>query len=104
MATKKKKAKRSKARSTRKLSVANLRSATLASVKAALGRVPSGGIINGFVLDEGALSRLSVSPNALAKDITLGIAKATGLTLKPAVIRRPGGILVGFLPPTRLAP
>ena len=97
----KKKAKR-QGPAPKKLAVANLRAATLASVKAALGKQPGGGIINGFVLDEGALEKLGVSANELAKSVTANTAKATGLKLTATVIKRPGSILVGFIPPSKL--
>jgi len=101
MATTKKKAKR-KTSAPKKLAVANLRAITLASVKAAIGKQPGGGIINGFVLDETALEKLGVSANALAKSVTSATAKATGLKLTPVVIKKPGSITVGFLPPTKI--
>jgi hypothetical protein len=91
-----------KKKATNKLATAELRAATLASVKAALGKVPGGGIINGFVLSDVALQRLGVSANALAKDIAANTSAATGLRLEPAVIKRPGTILVGYLPPAKL--
>lgn len=91
-----------KKKGSKKLATTELRAATLASVKAALGKVPGGGIINGFVLSDVALERLGVSANALAKDIAASTSAATGLQLKPAVIKRPGTILVGFLPPAKL--
>lgn len=97
MATKKRAKKGSK-----RLSNANLRTATLASVKAAIGKLPDGGIINGFVLDDTALAKLGVSANALAKSVAASTSQATGLKLKPLVIKRPGTILVGYLPPSKL--
>lgn len=95
MATKKKKG-------TKMLARTELRAATLASVKAALGKLPRGGIINGFVLSEAALEKLGVSALVLAKSVTATTASATGLQLKPAVIKQSGTILVGFLPPAKL--
>lgn len=88
--------------SSKKLAKADLKAATLASVKAALGKLPGGGIINGFVLSEDAVEKLGVTPNALAKQITADTSAATGLRLKPTVIKRPGSILVGYLPPAKL--
>lgn len=86
----------------KKLATTDLRSATLASVKAAIGKVPGGGIINGFVLDEGTLEKLGVSANALAKEVAASTSLATGIPLKPLVIKRPGAITVGFFPPSKL--
>ena len=86
----------------KKLAKADLRAATLASVKAALGKAPGGGIINGFVLSDAALAKLGVSANALAKSVTASTSAATGVPLKAAVTKRPGTILVGFLPPAKL--
>jgi hypothetical protein len=71
-------------------------------VKAAIGKIPGGGIINGFVLDDGALEKLGVSANQLARDVAASASKATGLKLKPVVIKRPGTIIAGFMPPTKL--
>ncbi|HEY3253915.1 MAG TPA: hypothetical protein VGJ91_08215 [Polyangiaceae bacterium] len=91
-----------KKRAVKKLATADLRAATLASVKAALGKVPGGGIINGFVLSEAALEKLGVSANALAKKIAASTSEASGFSLEPAVIKRPGTILVGYLPPAKI--
>lgn len=95
MATKRK----AKKQSAKKLAVKDLRSATLASVRAAIGKAPGGGIINGFVLDEADVESLGKSPDALAKAIASDAGRAAGLKLKPLVIKRPGTILVGFVPP-----
>lgn len=86
----------------KRLAATDLRTATLASVKAAIGKIPGGGIINGFVLDEGALEKLGVSANALAKNVATSASQATGLRLSPVVIKRPGTIIAGFLPPSKL--
>lgn len=91
-----------KKKGAKKLAKTDLRAATLASVKAALGKVPGGGIINGFVLSDAALEKLRVSPNALAKSIASETSAATGIPLKPVVIKRPGTILVGYLPPAKI--
>jgi hypothetical protein len=99
MATTKKKAPKKAAK---KLAPINLAAATLKSVKAAIGKAPGGGIINGFVLDLDQLAALDVTPAQLAKAITQDTARATGLTLKPLVIKRPGSILVGFMPPAKI--
>jgi hypothetical protein len=98
MATKKTAAK--KATKAKKLAAKDLRAATLASVKAAMGKLPGGGIINGFILDPHDLEGLGQTPAALAKEISARAGAALGgVKLKPVVIKRPGGILVGFLPP-----
>jgi hypothetical protein len=86
----------------KKLATADLLTATRASVKAAIGKLPGGGIINGFVLDEAALEKLGVSANALAKEVAASASSATGLRLKPLVIKRPGTIIAGFIPPSKL--
>ncbi len=83
------------------LKVRDLRSATDASIKAVLGKKFPGepGIIAGFWLDDASVKTLDVSPLALAKDITKRASIASGMRLTAETLKRPGGILVGYIQP-----
>ena len=99
--TKSKKAAKKVVRKAASLKVADIGTATAASVKAILGRAKpvKPGIIAGIVLDPRSVETLRLAPQALATKIAGRTSKAIGIKLKPAVVRGPGGILVGYIQP-----
>jgi hypothetical protein len=80
----------------------NLAAVTAASVKAVVGRgkLPRPGILVGLLVDRDLLDSLDTKPDALARGIAREASAAAGLRLRPGIVRGPGGILVGFYPPT----
>jgi hypothetical protein len=79
----------------------NLAALTAASVKAVVGRrkLPRPGILVGLLVDRDLVDALGTRPDALARGIARGVSAAAGLKLRPGVVRKPGGILVGYYPP-----
>ena len=79
----------------------DLQTATAASIKAILGKpIKKPGVIAGFILADRTAAALGKTPLALAKEVAAGASKASGIRLKPAVQKLPGGgILCGYIQP-----
>lgn len=79
----------------------DLQSATAASIKAVVGKRFPGkpGVIVGFWLDNAAVKAQGQTANAIAADVARQVGAASGLRVKPAILKRPGGVLVGYLQP-----
>jgi hypothetical protein len=83
----------------------NLAAVTKASVKAALVKASNDkrreppGTLTGFWINDEELQELGVTAEQLATDVAKGVKDALGIAVKAEVIRLPGGVLTGFVPP-----
>jgi hypothetical protein len=97
-------AKRSIVKKPRAIRATSLAAATTASVKAVLkkAQLAGGGTTIGILLEQASMAARGVDADQIAKDITAGVAAATGVKLKPTSTVAGGSILVGFAPPNTL--
>lgn len=83
----------------------DLAAATRSSVQAAVGKdllaTIKPGLLTGLVLTDEQLATLDRTAISLAREITRGVAAATGAAVTPGVQKAPDATLVGYLVPRK---